>query len=78
MDVDPHGVSDAAAGVTGFVDLIFLGGPSHAYSPRSPRARADVAGSLLPGELNPARRWEHDLAEDMRSRDDGRAPSQRP
>jgi hypothetical protein len=39
---------------------------------------ADVADSLLQGELDRARQWGHDLAADMRARHDGRAPSRRP
>ena len=151
MDVDPHEVSDAPPAVTGFVDLILLGGPTRAYSlsrpstqadavmqgaltdrasvglrawlasldegPHSehgatfdtrvervrhlpgsasskaaklPRALgyapvahesldvADVAGPLLPSELDRTRRWGNDLAADIRARHDDRAPSQRP
>ena len=40
MDVDLHEVSDAPAAVTGFVDLIVLGGPTHAFSLSRPGTRA--------------------------------------
>ena len=151
MDVDLYEVSDAPAAVTGLVDLIVLGGPTHAFSLSRPSTRADavrqgaptdraavglrewlgglhkgphselvatfdtrvervrhlpgsaakkaaklarslgytpvahesfyvtdVAGPLLPGELDRARTWGHDLAADMRARHDGRSPSRRP
>jgi hypothetical protein len=151
MDADVHEVSDAPVVVTGLVDLIVLGGPTHAFSLSRPSTRADavkqgapadraavglrewlgglpkgqhselvatfdtraervrhlpgsaakkaaklahalgytpvahesfyvadVAGPLLPGELDRAREWGQSLATDMHAHHDGRSPSRRP
>ena len=75
MDVDLPEFSDAAAAVTRLLDLTVLGGPSHAYSPSRPSARADTVRQG--GPTDRARRWGHHPAADMRARHDGRAPSQR-
>ena len=148
--MDLHGVRDAPAAISTFIDLIVLGGPTHAFSlsrantradavrlgapadratvglrewlaglhkgphseivatfdTRVDRVRhlpgsaakkaarlahalgyspvahesfyvADVAGPLLPGELERARDWGRALAADMRARHDGRSPTPR-
>jgi hypothetical protein len=48
MDVDLHEVSDAPAAVSDFVDLIVLGGPTHAFSLSRPSTRADAVKQGAP------------------------------
>ena len=63
MDVDLHEVSAAPAAVTGFVDLIVLGGPTHAFSLSRPSTRADAVRQGAPAgrEEVGLREWLHGL-----------------
>jgi hypothetical protein len=65
MDVDPHEVSDAPAAVTGFVDLILLGGPTRAYSLSRPSTQADAVmrGALTDRASVRLRAWLASLVE---------------
>jgi hypothetical protein len=50
MDVELHEVGDAPPAVTGFVDLIVLGGPTHAFSLSRPSTRADAVRQGAPAD----------------------------
>ena len=71
MDVDLPEVRDAAAAVTGFVDLIVLCGPTHPCSLSRPSVPADTARQGGPSDLAPVA---HDSLFVAVA---GRAPSQR-
>jgi hypothetical protein len=53
MEVEVHEVSDAPAPITDLVDLIVVGGPTHAFSLSRPSTRADaVERGATQGELD--------------------------
>jgi hypothetical protein len=50
MNVVRHEVGDAPSAITDFVDLIVVGGPTHAFSLSRPGTRADAVRQGAPGE----------------------------
>jgi flavodoxin len=50
MEVDLHEVGDAPAAITDFIDLIVVGGPTHAFSLSRPSTRAEAVRQGAPAE----------------------------
>ena len=59
MDVELHEVSTSPAPVTGLVDLVVVGGPTHAFSLSRPSTRADAVdkGATRGGADAGLREW---------------------
>jgi hypothetical protein len=84
MEVAVHEVGEAPTVITEFIDLVVVGGPTHAFSLSRPGTRVEPCGRVRPrsgprpgcgsGSGTP---WGRALGEDLRARHDGRAPLRR-
>ena len=50
LEVDLHGVGDAPAAISTFIDLIVFGGPTHAFSLSRANTRADAVRQGAPAD----------------------------